>query len=118
MYLSKVFNIELYKFKVYFYIVSDIKKKVKLIENKTNGEWIIPYDGGAGGLSFSLDVDKYYIIIRQDAIQHYYISHEIQHVIDDVTKHRGEEETSRAYLNGFLTQKIHDLLKQKNIKVG
>lgn len=117
MYLHKAIKIPLYQCKVYIYVVTNIKDKVKTIEKSTKGEWSIPYEGESGGLYFSLGVSQYHIIYRSDCLSHYYISHEIQHFVDEITEHRGMDSEQRAYINGFITQEIHNFLKSKNITV-
>lgn len=117
---TKVINVDLYKLKLYFYIVPDIKKKVEQIQKKlkeTEDEWTVVTDSSEGGLYFPLGTSRHFIILSDNCLSHYYLSHEIQHFIDEVTEQRGAEEMPRAYLNGYITEEIHKFLNSKKIKL-
>jgi len=118
MYLQTKIKIDFLKSDIYFYIVSDIKKKIKTLLKKRN-EQMHDYDGDAAAVTFCLKNADYFIIIKDKYITNYYISHEILHVTEHILNDSSiKDEETKAYIVGYITEKIYNFLISKNIKIA
>jgi hypothetical protein len=113
---SKIFNIDIYSCKVQLIVTDDVYTEEKNLYLKNNEEHIdyVPSDGVT--LNFANDI--YYIIFHDDSISHNLIAHELYHLVSSICDYRSiDEEESRAWLCGYLTQIFYKFLIKKNITI-
>lgn len=67
------------------------------------------------------NVHKYYIFYGLNSLTPNVITHEISHIVDYVFKDRSIEKSDtevRAYLTGYICQKIFDFVLKKNLLIS
>lgn len=91
---------------------SRIHKKYKAKEYEDDDE------GESEGMVFSIDLDKYFLLINTSYITHNTIAHEIYHAAVRITEERGiTDEEAQAWLTGHITGSIYKFLYKKKFKV-
>lgn len=118
MRISKTFHIKIYDTDLKFIICPDMEKEFNSIA-RVKKDLNFAFSGDAAGLAFPYYTYEYYILLRDDMVSHSFISHEVLHTVERITKDRGiRDEETRAYLCGYITRLIYIFLKKKRIKVG
>jgi hypothetical protein len=113
---QKVFNLDIYSCKITLIISDDLIEEERKLCEKHDDDYtdLIPSDG----LTINFENDIYYILFKIDSISHNLIAHEIYHLVCSITDYRSiNEEESRAWLCGYLTELIYSYLGNKNITV-
>ena len=112
----KTLHLKMFDSDLKLIICPDIEKEFNSLVKKKDLN--LNFSGDAGGLAFSYDIHEYYIMLRDDAVAHSFIAHEIFHIVEKITKDRGiRDEESRAYLCGYITKMVYDYLKKRRIKI-
>lgn len=116
MRFQKTYNIDIYSCKFVLILSDDLFEEEKKLCEKHNDAFtdIIPSDG----LTINFENDTYYVLFNIDSISHNLISHEIYHLVCSITDFRSiNEEESRAWLCGYLTELVYSYLINKNISI-
>lgn len=119
MRLLKTFDLKMYESDLKFIICPNMQQEFdRIAKKKAGSSFNVSFSGDAGGLAFSADIHEYYIILRDDAIAHSFIAHEILHIVERITRDRGiRDEESRAYLCGYITKLVYQYLAKKKVKI-
>lgn len=114
---SKTFHLKVYDTDLKFIICPDIQKEFNRISRRKK-DLNVYFSGDAGGLAFPYYIHEYYILLRDDCVAHSYISHEILHTVERITRDRGiRDEEARAYLCGHITKVVYQYLDEQKIKI-
>ena len=114
MKLTKKFKLDTYTCEVELIItdnlideVNKIYKKFKLSEK---------FDEPSEGLTLTIDLDKYYIIINNEYLTHNTIAHEVYHLVVQVTEDRDiKDQEAQAWLCGHITEIVYKFLEKKKL---
>lgn len=116
MRLQKTFSLDIYSCKIVLIISEDLFEEERKLCEKHEDEYteIVPSDG----LTINFENDIYYILFKVDSISHNLLAHEIFHLVCSITDYRSiNEEESRAWLCGYLTDLIYSYLQNKKITI-
>lgn len=113
------FPVSIYSCSVIFSIVSDVLEKTNKLNKKYKYKIIDKIDDElVEGQSPSYNTKFYYIIINEKYLTYNTISHEIYHIVEDIASNRGVvENESKAWLCGFISEKIYNFLKKNQIEL-
>jgi len=116
MRISKVFNIDIYSCKVQLIVTDDVYNEEKTLYAK-NGEDHEEYVA-SDGITLNFENDIYYVVFSTNSVSHNLIAHELYHLVCSICDYRNiEEEESRAWLCGYLTEMFYKFLDKKNITI-
>jgi hypothetical protein len=113
------FCVEIYKCCVNITICDDILKSInyylKKWDNKLLAEEPLAYFMSGVGE----DESHYYLFFNRDHINSNILNHEKSHLIDHILKERGikAHDEARAYLDGYISEKINSFFKRRKIKI-
>jgi hypothetical protein len=115
-------KVPIYKANVYVTIAPEIHKVINTFVKKKKWDTLILAEGDEfHGMAITANnTTDYYIFYDILSTNANYINHEISHLIDDILKERGVETIgeARAYLTGFISEKIFDFLLKKGIFIS
>src|SRR5688572_7936775 len=125
-------EINMYKFSIkvpiyncicHIIIDKDIEKIINryIKKKKWDSDEIIPEGEEVHGWAHTEgDVTNYYIFYSIDSLTVTYLSHEISHMIDYIIEEKGIENKgeARAYLTGFVSEKIFDYVLKKGLLIN
>jgi hypothetical protein len=109
-------KIPIYHTSIDFRVVKDIGKCYKRIYKVNNYTCDDCYN--ADGLMFFFERDKYYLLLKLDALRHGLIAHELLHIIDEIKLHHslsGGEDTAR--LLEYCTDAVYKFFYDKGFVV-
>ena len=118
MRLSKTFRIPIYNCEVYVGVVDNVKKVVNRLYKKHKSDSKL--DEEPAGVFFNFNLQKYYVIYSSDHICHSILSHELFHLVVNILKDRDvvNDEEAGSYLMGFVSQQVHQFLRDKKIQIA
>jgi hypothetical protein len=97
-------------------ITDSLNEQVNRIYKKHKSSY--RFIDSAEGVLFSLDIDKYYLVIDKKYLTHNTIAHEIFHAACRITKDRGiKDEEAQAWLCGHLSRVIYKFLNKKKFVI-
>lgn len=112
--LKRHIKVPIFEVEVWLYVARDAvlaHKRCRTFDQKNYGEWraLCTWEPGSGifGLFFQSDLTTNEV------------AHEIKHLVDGVMKHVDASrcDEPKAYLTGYLTERIHQKFKAAGIKV-
>lgn len=110
-------QVPVYQFKCIVIIDKDIEKRVNAFIKRHKWKTDPLADGEQiNGIAINPGyVHTYYIFYSIESVTPNIITHEVSHLVDDVMGDKGMEDSeTRAYLSGFVNEKIFDyVLKNK-----
>ena len=110
-------QVPVYQFKCVVIIDKDIEKRVNAFIKRHKWSTDLLKDGEQiNGIAINPGyVHTYYIFYSIESVTPNIITHEVSHLVDDVMGDKGMEDSeTRAYLSGFVNEKIFDyVLKNK-----
>jgi hypothetical protein len=110
--------LEMYNCKLTVVIADNIEAESKRIYKKFKVKQEEDEDGESEGMVFSIDLDKYFLLIETKYLTHNTIAHEIYHAAVRITEERGiTDEEAQAWLTGHITGSIYKFLYKKKFKV-
>ena len=97
-------------------VTDDVNAEVNRVYKKYKSPMRL--DDPVEGVFFSIDIDRYYLVIERKYLTYNTIAHEVFHATIRITKDRGiKEEESQAWLCGYLNAVIHKFLHKKNFVI-
>jgi hypothetical protein len=117
MYSLKI-DVPIYKTTVHVKIAPEIKKVINKFAKRTKQDIAIPDDKDVHGYAVGMDnSDNYYIFYDVLSLNANIITHEVSHIIDFILEEKQVEMTgeARAYLTGFINEKIFDYVLKKGL---
>lgn len=117
MSLSKLISINTFSCKLKFIVTDNINQDISNIykKHKLKNNEIIELEG----IFVSVNGLIYYLLIDKKYLTHNTIAHEIYHAATMITADRDiDDEETRAWLCGYITEKIYDFIKSKKIEIG
>lgn len=116
-------KIPIYNCVCHIIIDKDIEKVINryIKKKKWDADEIIPEGEEVHGWAHTEgDMTNYYIFYSLDSLTFGYVSHEISHMVDYIVGEKGIEDKgeARAYLTGYITEKINDYLLKKNLLIN
>jgi hypothetical protein len=112
------FKVPIYEFGCEVIFTDDILVEINKLHKKKKIE---PLDSPVYGYAIhGVFNDKYHLFYRLKDVNINTLSHEISHLIDFVFEDRGIEPATgepRAYLTGYITEKIYDFVCRKQIQL-
>jgi hypothetical protein len=110
-------QVPVYQFKCIVIIDDDIEKRINsFIKRHKWNETLFKEGEQVHGMAINPGlVHTYYIFYAIESITSNIITHEVSHLVDDVMGDKGMEDSeTRAYLSGYINEKIFDyVLKNK-----
>lgn len=109
---SKIVSISTFSCKLKIIITDNINKNTKNIYKKYN----ITYNENIEleGVFISTNGEIYYLLINEKYLTHNTIAHETFHASCAIAEDRDiEDEETKAWLCGYITQNIYDFIKLK-----
>ncbi len=116
-------KIPIYKCTCHIVIDKEIEKVInKYVKNKKWEKHLAVEAGNElHGLAINpRDNDNFYIFYSSGSLTVNYIAHEISHMIDFIMDEKGIEDKgeARAYLTGYVSEKIFDYIFKKQILIN
>lgn len=114
MKITGTISVSLYECKLKLIIAPDVVAETNIICRKHN----IPLvEGSAEGMFISAK-GNYWLILDEKKITHNCIAHETHHAVSRIMDDRCiEDEESRAWICGYITEQIYRFLNKKKIEV-
>ena len=116
MRMSTKIKLQTYGCEIVFVLTDTTSQAAKRIFNKHG----IKYEdyGEVEGLVISASINNYYLIIDKKYLSHNTIAHEIFHIAVRITEDREiYEEENRAWIAGYVSEKIYRFLSNKKVSV-
>lgn len=115
------FYVQIYNCTVHIIVADDLQRSINYYLRKC-GEKPLKKEEIPGAYCLSPDDDcsfEYYLFFGRKTIDINYINHEKSHLVEFILEERGikAKDETRAYLDGFLSEKINALLKKRKIKL-
>lgn len=116
-------KIPIYNCTCHVIISSDIEKIInKYIKlKKWDSSWKIEEDCEVHGYTISPgNTRDYYLFYSLESLSVTYLTHEISHIIDAIFSEKGieSEGEARAYLTGFISEKVFDFVLKKRLLIN
>lgn len=115
MIIKKTFKLEIYDHSVTLFISDTADEIDTYLFNKYT---VSPQEFNYDGLTVELSHAHFGIVLIKQTISHNVIGHENYHLTEFIGESVGiYDEEAKAWIMGYVSQKIYELLKQLNIKV-
>lgn len=112
------FKVDIYNCDVHIVVTDNIRRSINYYLRKGNHE-VLPEGDEPGAYCFSDTCTDYYVFFNRKTIDVSYVNHEKSHLVESILEDRGinPKDETRAYLDGFLSEKIDAFFKRRKIKV-
>ncbi len=105
-----------YNCQITFIITDELNQLVNKVYKKNKSSY--KFNDLAEGVFFSVDIDKYYLVVDKKYLTHNTIAHEIFHAACGITKDRGiKDEEAQAWLCGHLSSVVYKFLHKKKFLI-
>lgn len=115
-------QVPVYQFKCIIVIDENIEKRANAFikRHKWNEDLLIRDGDQVHGYALNPGlVHTYYIFYSEESITPNIITHEVSHLVDYVMGDKGMNDTeTRAYLSGFINEKIFDYVLKNNLLIN
>lgn len=104
-------------------ISKDIRKVINsyVKRKKWDKDTALPEDHNVHGLAISNeDMKEYYVFYDIEDVKVKFLTHEISHIVDFILVERDLEDKgeAKAYLTGYISEKIFDYILKKNLLIN
>jgi hypothetical protein len=116
-----IIQVPVYQFKCIVIIDKDIEKRVNaFIKRHKWNEDLFTDSTQVHGVAVNPGVmDAYYIFYSIESVTANIITHEVSHLVDDVLEDRQINDTeARAYLSGYINEKIFDYVIKNKLLIN
>lgn len=113
------FYVDVYGCNVVIVICDDIVRSINYYFRKWNCKTQIDEPGAMCISGMNEDEGNYYLFFNRKEITWNYINHEKSHLVEYILKERGIKavDEPRAYLDGYISDKINTFFKKRKIKI-
>lgn len=121
MTMKSSFFVEIYNCTVHIIVADNMLRSINYYLRKC-GSKPLKKEEVPGAYCLSPDKEcsyEYYIFFDRKTIDINYINHEKSHLVEFILEERGikAKDETRAYLDGFLSEKINSLLKKRKVRI-
>jgi len=118
--LRLVIPIEVYQLKCIVIIDKDIRKKINSYSKREKWEFNIEDDHDLHGMAINPNnFHTYYVFFSEESLNVNIITHEISHLVDYILEDKDVNDgEARAFLSGFINEKIFDYVIKKKLFVN
>lgn len=115
-----IIPIEIYKLKCIVIIDKDIRKKINSYSKREKWEINIPDDHDLDGMAINpYNFTSYYLFLSEDSLNVNIITHEVSHLVDYILEDKDVNDgEARAFLSGFINEKIFDYVIKHKLLVS